>query len=41
MMLYGLSTALMWVRTLNFVMVQKDLGQVLGIARIMLAHSCE
>ena len=27
-MLYGLATALMWIRTLNFVMIQKDLGQV-------------
>ena len=39
MMLFGISTALMWVRTLNFVMVQKDLGQVRGIGGIVLSHS--
>ena len=27
---YGLAACLMWLRTLNFVLVQQDLGQVLG-----------
>ena len=29
LLLFGLATGLMWLRTLSFVLVQKDLGQVL------------
>jgi hypothetical protein len=31
--LYGIAVGVMWLRILDFVLVQKDLSQVLGAAR--------
>jgi hypothetical protein len=36
-LLYGLSAGLMWLRTLNFVLVQQDLGQVLAQTKITIS----
>jgi hypothetical protein len=33
LMLYGISVSTMWLRILNFVLVQKDLGKVLERCR--------